>query len=92
MTEILLSFIPQGNKKFWVPSKQKCLEFDVKELTHEIKMTAEVKIESDALWCSGQVIILANKPWSKGLFTLTAIICDFSSDFQSKSSSILAAI
>ena len=27
----------------------------MKELTQEIKMTAEVKIESDAVWCSGQV-------------------------------------
>lgn len=82
MTEMVLSFIPQGNKKFWVPSKQKCLEFDVKELTQEIKMTAEVKIESDTLWCSGQVIILGDNRRSKCLFTLTITLCGFSGDFE----------
>lgn len=40
----------------WIPAKQKCLEVDVKEPLQELKMTAEVKIESDALCCFGQVI------------------------------------
>lgn len=45
----------QGNQKVWAPSKQKCLEFDLKEPTFDYKMTAEVKIESDTCWCSGKV-------------------------------------
>lgn len=40
----------------WIPAKQKCLEVDVKEPLQELKMTAEVKIESDVLCCFGQVI------------------------------------
>ena len=40
----------------WIPAKQKWLEFEVKDPLQNIKMTAEVKIESELLCCSGQVV------------------------------------
>ncbi|CAH3197948.1 unnamed protein product, partial [Porites evermanni] len=51
----------QGNKKIWIPSKQKYLEFDIKEPLQDLKLTAEVKIESDALWCSGKATFFLPK-------------------------------
>lgn len=54
--KIFFFIVLQGHKKMWIPAKQKCLEVDVKEPLQELKMTAEVKIESDALCCFGQVI------------------------------------
>lgn len=53
--------LPEGQRKLWIPSKQKCLEFDVKDPTQELKLTAEVKIESDTLWCSGQATFFLPK-------------------------------
>lgn len=47
----------QGYKKSWIPAKQKWLEFEVKDPLQNIKMTAEVKIESELLCCSGQVVL-----------------------------------
>lgn len=52
---------PEGNKKIWIPSKQKYLEFDIKEPLQDLKLTAEVKIESDALWCSGKATFFLPK-------------------------------
>jgi len=46
----------QGHKKSWIPDKQKWLEFEVKDPLQNLKMTAEVKIESELLCCSGQVV------------------------------------
>ena len=54
-TQTSVQSFGQGNKKIWIPSKQKYLEFDIKEPLQDLKLTAEVKIESDALWCSGKV-------------------------------------
>lgn len=53
--------LPEGNQKVWAPSKQKCLEFDLKEPTFDYKMTAEVKIESDTCWCSGKASFVFSK-------------------------------
>lgn len=53
--------LAEGHKKMWIPAKQKCLEVDVKEPLQELKMTAEVKIESDALCCFGQVTTFLSK-------------------------------
>ena len=46
----------QGLKKSWIPAKQKWLEFEVKDPLQSVKMTAEVKIESELLCGSGQVV------------------------------------
>lgn len=47
--------LPEGYKKLWIPSKQKYLEFDMMaEPLQDVTLTAEVKIESETLWCSGQ--------------------------------------
>lgn len=55
VTQTSVQSFDQGNKKIWIPSKQKYLEFEIKEPLQDLKLTAEVKIESDALWCSGKV-------------------------------------
>ncbi len=52
---MLFSF-NQGYKKSWFPAKQKWLEYDLKDPLQDVKMTADLKIESESLCCSGQVI------------------------------------
>lgn len=53
--------LTEGYKKLWIPAKQKWLEFEVKDPLQNIKMTAEVKIESELLCCSGQVTVFLTK-------------------------------
>ena len=53
--QMLFSF-HQGHKKSWIPVKQKWLEFELSDPLQDLKMTAEVKIESELICCSGQVM------------------------------------
>ncbi|KAJ7387166.1 RasGAP-activating-like protein 1 [Desmophyllum pertusum] len=61
LRETVLKLTAEEHKKLWVPAKHKCLELEVKEPLHDMKMTAEVKIESDSLCCSGQATVFLSK-------------------------------
>ncbi|XP_078363038.1 rasGAP-activating-like protein 1 isoform X2 [Oculina patagonica] len=47
--------LTEGYKKSWFPAKQKWLEYDLKDPLQDVKMTADLKIESESLCCSGQL-------------------------------------